>query len=225
MKGYILYDREGILRNRSFAEAIIDHAEKRSVKIEILLREDVLCTMQDSKLCLVSKDGRSITADFIINRCIDPLFAEFAEKSGIKVFNSAEVCRICNDKRLTHIHFAEKGIPMANSVFLNKYDEGYSPSEYPKVLKAPAGHGGNEVFFIKNEIELKSHSFPQRLIQSPVKTLGKDLRVYVLNGEILSSVLRSSSRDFRSNFSLGGSAQIYYPSERENDLIKKVIDV
>ena len=42
--------------------------------------------------------------------------------------------------------------------------------------------------------------------QAVADTLGRDLRVYVLGKRILAGALRTSDTDFKSNFSLGGSA-------------------
>ena len=224
MKGYILYDKKGYERNHLFAEALVQRAEQKGVRLEVLIREEIIPSLRDSRLCIVNKNGEELYCDFIINRCIDPLFAEFAEHMGIKLFNSAEVCRICNDKRLTHIHYAPLGIPMANSEFLNRFNKGHTPSQYPRVLKVPEGHGGEQVFWINDETQLSSYDLDERLLQVPVKKLGYDLRVYVMNKKILLSVLRHSERDFRSNFSLGGSAEIYELKKDEEALVQRVIN-
>ena len=40
-----------------------------------------------------------------------------------------------------------------------------------------------------------------------IRDRGRDKRVYLLGGKVLACVERHSQRDFRSNFSLGGSAE------------------
>jgi glutathione synthase/RimK-type ligase-like ATP-grasp enzyme len=56
--------------------------------------------------------------------------------------------------------------------------------------------------------EFALRSDAERFIVQPLcDEAGKDLRVYVLGGEILAGVYRVSSSDFRSNYSLGGSVQ------------------
>lgn len=222
MKGYILYDKESYKLNFGFANMIMDYAKQKGIHLTVLLREDVSMSMENSKLKLVHKSRDDISGDFILNRCIDPMLAEFAEGAGFRLFNSFEVCRICNDKRLTHIYFANKGIPMVNSVFLNKFDKDYTHKSYPAILKAPDGHGGKEVFWLDSPKDF-DHQYENRLVQAPVKKLGYDLRVYVMNGEILAPMLRHSSQDFRSNFTLGGTASLYTLSKEEKDLVNKVI--
>ena len=223
MKGYILYDKAGYARNKAFADKICQYAKEKDVEIGILIREELSPVMRDSRLMLTNRKGQVVDCDFIINRCIDPMLAEFIERAGVRLFNSAEICRICNDKRLTHMYFAGRGIPMADSVFLNGFDRDYKPCSYPVVVKAPDGHGGNEVFLVNSQNELEGHDLEERLIQTPVKKLGYDLRVYVMNNKVLASVLRHSKEDFRSNFSLGGEAELYTLSTEEQNLVYKVI--
>lgn len=56
---------------------------------------------------------------------------------------------------------------------------------------------------------------------------GLDIRVLVLGGEILGSILRKASNDdeFRSNASLGGVSMPYLLSKSEFDLVQSFIDV
>ena len=58
--------------------------------------------------------------------------------------------------------------------------------------------------------------------QKPCDTLGKDLRVWVIGGEIITAILRESKTDFRSNFCLGGSAMPYTLSSDEKQLVKRI---
>ena len=55
--------------------------------------------------------------------------------------------------------------------------------------------------------------------------MGKDLRVWVIGGKIICSVLRVSKTDFRSNYCLGGEAVPYALSQSETELIKKIISL
>ncbi|MBQ3903879.1 MAG: hypothetical protein II744_02785, partial [Eubacterium sp.] len=58
--------------------------------------------------------------------------------------------------------------------------------------------------------------------QMPASDLGRDLRVWVLGGEIKAAMLRVSKTDFRSNFCLGGEAVPYELNEDEKALVKKI---
>ncbi len=229
MTGYIIYDNAGIKRNRWFASAMTEYALSKGVELKTVIRENLQICMKNSSLCLVYEGKNIPLPHFVINRCIDPFLAECLELAGVRVFNSAQACRICNDKRLTHIFFANRGIKMADSIFCDKEFDTKLPEVYPAVLKSAVGHGGSEVFMIKDENEVNSAlsniASPKYLYQSPVKSLGRDLRVYVMGGKILCSVLRSCDSDFRSNFSLGGSASLYNMAEDEKELVYKIISL
>ena len=46
------------------------------------------------------------------------------------------------------------------------------------------------------------------------------MRVYVLGGKIIASVLRSSDSDFRSNFSLGGNVELTEPDDEVKEYVR-----
>lgn len=226
MTGYIIYDNAGIKRNSWFAAAMSEYALSKGVVLKTIIREKLQICMKSSLLCLIY-DGQILPLpNFVINRCIDPFLAESLELAGVQVFNSSQACRICNDKRLTHIFFSNKGIKMADSIFCDKEYDTKPPNVYPSIIKSAVGHGGNEVFMVKDENEvsltLKKIASSKYLFQSPVKSLGRDLRVYVMGGKILCSVLRSCDSDFRSNFSLGGKASLYTMTKDQEELVHKI---
>ena len=61
--------------------------------------------------------------------------------------------------------------------------------------------------------------------QKPCATLGKDLRVWAIGNDIITSILRESDTDFRSNFCLGGRATPYKMSEEEKSLVKRILSL
>ena len=73
---------------------------------------------------------------------------------------------------------------------------------------------------IKNADELEAFlaNTQSRAIMQPVATeVGRDMRVYVIGGKPVAAMLRESKTDFRSNFSLGGSAKMVPISELGRD--------
>lgn len=148
-------------------------------------------------------------ADFVINRTNDYKIAEFYEDKGIRVFNPSSLSRLANNKQLCYEFMQEHGIPIM-------------PINYegaPAVKKKIDGKGGAEVFMIN-----KKEPFEKGYVyQTPCDTLGKDLRVWVIGGKIICSILRESDSDFRSNFCLGGRAIPYNLNEKETALVEKII--
>lgn len=150
-------------------------------------------------------------ADFVINRTNDYKIGEYFEKKGISVFNPSSLSRLANDKQLCYEFMEKNGVAVM-------------PVNYkgvPVIKKKTDGAGGKEVFMLK-----KAEPFEKGYVyQMPCDTLGKDLRVWVIGGEIITAVLRESKTDFRSNFCLGGSAIPYILNEKERAQIEKVISL
>lgn len=150
-------------------------------------------------------------ADFVINRTNDYKIAEYFENRGIRVFNPSSLSKLANDKQLCYEFMKKNGVPIM-------------PVNYkgaPVVKKKTDGAGGKEVFWL-NQCEPFEKGY---VYQKPCDTLGKDLRVWVIGGKIITSILRESKKDFRSNFCLGGSATPYKLSQEERELVERVISL
>ena len=52
----------------------------------------------------------------------------------------------------------------------------------------------------------------------------QDVRVYVIGKEIIAAVCRTATSGFKSNYSLGGSVELYTLSEKQKILVNKIID-
>jgi len=61
------------------------------------------------------------------------------------------------------------------------------------------------------------------IIQEMAGDPGRDLRIYVLGGRIIASVLRTSDVDFRANFKLGGRAEIVEPPEEVCKMVRRMV--
>ncbi len=147
-------------------------------------------------------------ADFVINRTNNYKVAECFEQKGIRVFNPSSLSRLANDKQCCYEFMADNGIEIMPINY----------SGVPVVKKKIDGHGGTEV-----QMLTAAEDFQKGYVyQKPCDTLGKDLRVWVIGGEIITAILRESKTDFRSNFCLGGSAMPYTLSSDEKQLVKRI---
>ena len=224
MNGWLIYDAEGCKRNGWFIDRLIDSGKKLGLHLTLVLAEDLLFGVKDHKRFVARKNSSELLPDFAVCRTIYPLLSRTLEALGVPTFNSADVSTICNDKRLTHAFFADKGIAMADTFFLSK--SSFAPRNYcyPSVIKSPAGHGGREVYLAscqKEAEEIVAGAPGEYMLLQPLVKPGVDVRVYLLGGKILASVKRTSATDFRSNFSLGGNVELYSANEE----IKKVTDL
>ena len=212
MKGLLIYNREGAQRNKAAVKIFTEEAEKRGIELDFSYEEEVL---------------PPYSFDFAIMRGYDYTLSRRLEESGIRVFNSSVVSEIANDKEKTYHYLKEHGIPLMETFLYEK--EKPHPIEFPFVIKPCGGHGGAGVSLVHNEAELENALIPIKnekiIIQKPASEKGKDLRVYVIGGKVITGMLRTSETDFRSNFSLGGRAEIHFPDEKELRLVKRVMDV
>lgn len=150
-------------------------------------------------------------ADFVINRTNDYKIAEYYESRGIRVFNPLSLSKIANDKQKCYEFMKENGIEIM-------------PINYkgvPAVKKKIDGHGGIDVYMLD-----KAEPFEDGYVyQKPCDTLGRDVRVWLIGGKIIASILRSSDTDFRSNFCLGGKASEYTLTDDDMALVYKIADL
>lgn len=220
MTGWLIYDENGYDRNRWFADRLAQHLGCRTIIVQRLEFgvENGIYYKYEGKLIK--------RPDYAVQRSIYPLLSQTLEWDGVRVFNSAGVCEICNDKRKTHLLACKLGIPTAKTAFSDK--KLINIPQMPFVLKSAAGHGGSEVFMVQNEQQFRyAVDFINEdgiLFQRPVSDAGIDKRVYVMGDKILASVERRAKNGFKSNFSLGGSAELSEVSAEEREIVFKMIN-
>lgn len=148
---------------------------------------------------------------YVINRTNDYTVAQRFESRGIRVFNPSALSKIANDKQLCYDFMQKNGI----DIMPTRY------STAPFVKKPRNGHGGEGVVICNSALEYDENFVCQKLASD----LGKDLRVWVIGNQIVTSILRQSESDFRSNYCLGGKATPYALNDDETALIKKIISL
>ncbi len=227
MNAWLIYDQFEAERNKYYIQMYFDECSKRGIQLRLLISEDLIIGIQDNK-CSVMYHNQKLTAPhFVICRTIRPLLTKHLEIMGIPVFNNYFVSSICNDKQKTYQYVSQANIRMMDSIFSNTDYTG--EITYPVVVKPSNGKGGKNVFLVRNSEEyhhaVKAMSSTDIVIQKPAGDLGRDLRVYVIGKRIIASILRVSQTDFRSNYCLGGSAELYDLSRQEKSIIDKVIEM
>lgn len=208
-KGLLVYTEEDLRRNRWFAETLCRCAESECMSLRLCLSHEAQAAAKH--------------ADFVINRSRDYFLSEFCEDScGIRVYNNSRVTAVTNDKFRTHCFLRQHGLPTADTEQITA--EGQLPEmPFPLVAKPADGHGGAGVCWAESADALRGMT-PPYLVQEPMQT-GWDLRVYILGNRIYKAVLRTSDSDFRSNFSLGGKAELFTPDAEITALVQAVLDI
>lgn len=209
MYGIIVYKREDALRNKSYIKWYIDEFEKRKIKLELVYDSDI--------------DYNDLP-DFAIVRTINPNLTKNLEQRGVRCFNNYKVSYITNDKALCYKYISNNGIEI-----MTTYYDITEINEFPVVIKPKNSHGGDRVIMCNTRDELLSklclYENNNYVVQAVASDTGKDVRVYVIGKKIITAMLRQADKDFRSNFCLGGSADLYKLNDSETEVVNSVISL
>lgn len=204
MECWVLYEKEDLERNRFFAQRLRDAGESLGMETRIVITDDAVgCP------------------DVVVSRCRDWRLSSELELNGALVVNSSEVCSFCNDKLMTYMLADRLGIPHLPVTL----PSGKLPDGPPWVVKSRSGHGGSQVMLAhgRDELEKACEDIPDPIVQECAENPGRDMRAYVLDGEIIACVMRSSDTDFRANFSLGGRAELCEPPNECLETVEKIV--
>jgi len=220
---WLIYDREHIPRNQFFIDRWLEAGRERGLSVQVIPREELTWGIRDSRLYLRAESQKGLPR-CVVMRAIDPLLSAHLEGLGIPVFNNASTSRICNDKRLTH-QFVSGLWPMMDTAFLGPGQTG-SPFPYPVVIKSARGNGGRQVFLAEDEaafrLALEQIAPDEALVQPLCDTPGRDVRVYLLGGQVVKAMMRVSRSDFRSNVGLGAEAFPWDPGAEALGLARQL---
>ena len=197
---------------------------------------DVLMTVKTNAelACAACTGGFDATGyDFALFWDKDVQLAARLEQLGLRVFNSARAIALSDDKALTWLTLAKRGLPMPDTILAPKTypaigyptlafaDEAAQRLGLPLVLKECFGSFGQQVYLLdsvealarKLEALAGTPMLMQRLVR---ESYGRDARINVVGGRVIASILRESRNgDFRSNVTLGGGMTAYEPTEAE----------
>jgi gamma-F420-2:alpha-L-glutamate ligase len=235
LKAWIVYN--GSLRSRKFAEHIAwlqRSLERRGVEQTAVNNGSLPMLLKLGRTELRRGAGLELP-DFAVFWDKDVRLAEQLEAMGLRLFNPSEAVRICDDKSLTHITLANQGIRMPNTIIAPLVFPGLQEPDmryleyvedelgYPMVIKECYGSFGAQVYLAGSPQELRA--LHERLLYTPhlyqefVSTsYGRDVRVQVVGGEAVASVMRVSENDFRANVTNGGKMLPFNPPEAYRDM-------
>ncbi len=207
MRGLLVYQEEDLRRNRWFAKQLCNEVTSYGLKLTVASAEGL---------------STAFPADFIINRSRNAAISQQYERKGVRCFNNALITDITNDKWKTHCFLQQHGLPVADTTLCTQKTP--PPEAYPVVCKPTDGHGGAGVQLVHDDAEYLAAkaALPETfLVQQPM-VHGWDTRIYVLDGKPYAAMLRTSQADFRSNFSLGGTAEPVTPDAMQRKLVAEV---
>lgn len=188
-------------------------AEKRGITLEIK-PHDTLALPLGEKIC---DSGRP---DFVLFWDKDINLARRLESEGLLLFNSSRAIEICDSKALTAATLEGK-VRTPKTVIAPKTFEGvgYNSPKFienaarvlglPMIIKEAYGSFGQQVYLARTEEEAKKTiallGHKEFIMQEFIaESQGRDVRVNVVGGKVVSAMERYNENDFRSNISNGG---------------------
>lgn len=205
LKAWLIYDHERAQVNQWLIGHYLEQAPHHGMELELVMADEALHSIANG--CI---------PDVAIMRCIDLTLHQHLEAAGVRVYNSARVSEITNNKDTCYEFARELGVPVLDYQVLHRGDEEPTGVAYPAVAKPLDGHGGQGVQLVETPAELDRYRREHPgdvIVQELADTPGKDVRVYVLDGKILATVERTArGGQLRANFTLGGSARLIEPT-------------
>lgn len=243
---YIIYYDEEAKKNSGFIEMLKSECRKYDIALEYISFEKVNLMSESSF------ENKFKKIFFVINRTREYKLSLRFEKINVKVFHSSKITELGNNKYKTYCYLKEyfernknepQGEWIAHTVLvkaddLNNVLNDYIGKDY--VIKSVDGHGGSQVFSLnddgtkhgsyrKNRDNAKNNIYKALqghdcVLQKRIDSDSNDIRVYIVFGKIYAAVLRHGNDGFKSNFSLGGSVEEYFPDEEQKKIIEKFIE-
>ena len=219
MNGIIITNQE-IGHNVYKIKRYKEEFSKLGISLDVFVNDGTLAMIKDNELSI-----NLPKCDFIIYLDKDIYLARILEKSGYRLFNKADFIKLCDDKALTNIACASRGIKMPDTItgplFYSQelkeenfkfLDDVITKLGLPLILKRVYGSLGLGVYLIKTKEELieayKEHCRAPILFQKYVgSSYGVSARVIIIDKKVIGGFIRYNKTDFRSNFGDNASSR------------------
>ncbi len=196
-----------ILINSQSNEYKISRLKELSInsghKIKFISSVDVyLENNKSGNVILVSvKNNKMIDVpDFAISLIPDEKFdihaykiLEFLESKNVRILNSVKSCRLATDKFKANILLSKNGFEVPETILFSKFTN-IKPKKFPLIVKPVDGRKGRGVKIIESLLELREYQKNTNedvlVLQELIDSFGKDIRVYILNGECIGATRR-----------------------------------
>ncbi|MER2106337.1 MAG: ATP-grasp domain-containing protein [Solibacillus sp.] len=189
---YLLYEQKDAALNHAFITQLQQAARTQKIDLQLKILEHFEPIAEQPL--------------FVWNRTRNHEIAAQFEARGIRVFNNSKTNKLANDKLLAQHHVKSLDIPAIES-----FTERPQTLDFPFIVKSVDGHGGKEVFLCEDEAQ---HDVAigqlQTVIYQPyIESNSTDVRLWMLGEDVLAAVKRSGQNSFKSNYTLGGTIEIF----------------
>lgn len=236
---YILSRSESLYTTRRIYQAGI--SKRHNVRVINYMECDLL--VEDGEFKVVYEHEYLIKPDFIIPRIGSSVtfygctVVRHFQMMGAKVLNKPEGIINSRDKFRSLQLLSQGGVKIPNTYFSN--DMYYADRivnqllGYPFIMKVLEGTQGQGVFLVKSPEEAEQlfaeHIKKQTrvILQEFLSEFsGKDLRIIVVKGEVVASMMRVAQEgEFRSNIHMGGKGENVTISEAEKEMAIRSLEI
>lgn len=204
-KGCLIYEKEDAIKNENYINWFKEEAKNFDLDVKLIIKkQNILEELKE--------------LDFVVNRSRDYNLTLALTKNNVKVFNNYDFCLLGNDKILAYDFINKLNISYPK-VYKTK-DEILNVSN-KIIVKPKNGHGGEGIkLFEKND----NIDFENFVYQEYIDNYIGDIRFYIINNKVISSVIRKpKGNSLVSNFTKGGNIEIYNMSNENKDIIDKIL--
>ena len=235
MRGLIIVNQT-IGHNEYKIKRFKEESSEMGIALDVFVNDGSLAAIKNNDVVI-----NLPKADFVFYLDKDIYLARLLEKAGYRLFNRADFIKMCDDKMLTFIMCANKGIKMPQTIagplvytdlkkdnykFLDKVIEELG---FPMVVKKVYGSLGEGIYLIKSKEELTN--LYTEIARNPIifqkymnKHPGQSVRVLIINGKVFGSFIRKNPYDFRSNFGDLATSQKLQKPEKYEGFAEKIAE-
>ena len=231
MNGWIIHKKA--LGENHEVQRLVEEFEKRDIKVRVVNPQDVdiFVDRDDRKSILVEGIPRKLP-DFVLPRTgsgttyFIKAIIRHLERLGVTLINGSDAIDNVKDKLYSQQILGQSNLPVPKTMLvkhpidINLVEKNLN---YPMIVKTLSGSYGSGVFMVDDKkqfrqmmkmAELAKPSYNIIIQECIEDSLGRDLRVLVVNGKVVGCMMRQSvDGDFRANITRGGEAIPYQVDE------------
>ena len=231
MNGWIIHKKS--IGENTEVSRLVEEFEKQDIKVRVVNPQDVdiFVDRDDRKSILVKGEPRKLP-DFVLPRTgsgttyFIKAIIRHLERLGVTLINGSEAIDAVKDKLYSQQILGQSSLPVPKTMLVkHPINVGLVEKNlnYPMIVKTLSGSYGSGVFMVDDKKQFRqlmkmaelSNARYNIIIQECIEdSLGKDLRVLVINGKVAGCMMRQSiDGDFRANITRGGEAIPYQIDE------------
>ena len=231
MNGWIIHKKS--LGENFEVDRLVEEFKKQGVDIRVVNPKEVdIFVDRDDRKSIIVGGVPSKLPDFVLPRTgsgttyFIKAIIRHLERLGVTLINGSESIDAVKDKLYSQQILGQSNLPVPKTMLV-KHPINVKLVEdnikYPMIVKTLSGSYGSGVFMVDDRkqfrqlmkmAELTKPSYNIIIQECIQDSLGKDLRVLVVNGKVVGCMMRQSiDGDFRANITRGGEAIPYQVDE------------